>query len=143
MQYVILKHAFTNCVKLHDREVKINQLCYINQKKEGCLEIQVRPSTRQEQIKVALKKSQVSCLNELIVLSTDIKVIVKLVISSASVQKGCSLFFFFSLLNVQVMPYSTKCNTPLSNFEANQNYKDTVDPAGTFMFSDIFKKQGL
>ena len=28
------------------------------------------------------------------------------------------------------MPYSTKCTTPLSNFEANQNYKDVVDPAG-------------
>lgn len=30
----------------------------------------------------------------------------------------------------RVMPYSTKCNTPLSNFEANLNYKDVVDPAG-------------
>jgi hypothetical protein len=30
------------------------------------------------------------------------------------------------------MPFSTACNTPLSNFEANQNYKDVVDPAGTF-----------
>lgn len=29
----------------------------------------------------------------------------------------------------QVMPYSTACNTPLSNFEAGQNYKDVVDPA--------------
>ncbi|XP_057312856.1 isoleucine--tRNA ligase, cytoplasmic-like [Hydractinia symbiolongicarpus] len=29
----------------------------------------------------------------------------------------------------RVMPYSTKCNTPLSNFEANLNYKDVVDPA--------------
>ncbi|XP_028405493.1 isoleucine--tRNA ligase, cytoplasmic-like [Dendronephthya gigantea] len=29
----------------------------------------------------------------------------------------------------KVMPYSTKCTTPLSNFEANQNYKDVVDPA--------------
>nr|CAI5839275.1 unnamed protein product [Callosobruchus analis] len=28
----------------------------------------------------------------------------------------------------KVMPYSTACNTPLSNFEANQNYKDVVDP---------------
>ncbi|XP_065669203.1 isoleucine--tRNA ligase, cytoplasmic isoform X2 [Hydra vulgaris] len=28
----------------------------------------------------------------------------------------------------RVMPYSTKCNTPLSNFEANQNYKDVIDP---------------
>lgn len=31
---------------------------------------------------------------------------------------------------VKVMPYSTGCNTPLSNFEAGQNYKDVVDPAG-------------
>jgi isoleucyl-tRNA synthetase len=29
----------------------------------------------------------------------------------------------------RVMPYSTKCNTPLSNFESNQNYKDVSDPA--------------
>ena len=30
----------------------------------------------------------------------------------------------------KVMPYSTPLATPLSNFEANQNYKDAVDPAG-------------
>ena len=29
----------------------------------------------------------------------------------------------------QVMPFSTALNTPLSNFEAMQNYKDTQDPA--------------
>ena len=27
------------------------------------------------------------------------------------------------------MPYSTGCKTPLSNFEAGQNYKDVLDPA--------------
>jgi len=32
---------------------------------------------------------------------------------------------------LQVMPYSMGCATPLSNFEANQNYKDVNDPAGT------------
>ena len=30
----------------------------------------------------------------------------------------------------QVMPFSTACSTPLSNFEAGQNYKDVQDPAG-------------
>ena len=35
-------------------------------------------------------------------------------------------FFVFC----QVMPYSTACNTPLSNFESGQDYKDVVDPAG-------------
>jgi len=35
------------------------------------------------------------------------------------------------------MPYSTGCNTPLSNFEANQNYKDATDPAG-FFFQNKF-----
>jgi len=34
----------------------------------------------------------------------------------------------------KVMPYSTKCNTPLSNFEANQNYKETVDPSVIITF---------
>eukprot|EP00894_Picocystis_sp_ML_P004989 jgi/Pico_ML_1/55506/g1181.t1 len=29
----------------------------------------------------------------------------------------------------KVMPYSTACCTPLSNFEAGQNYKDVSDPA--------------
>lgn len=29
----------------------------------------------------------------------------------------------------KVMPYSTGCSTPLSNFEAGQNYKDVSDPA--------------
>ncbi|XP_050314029.1 isoleucine--tRNA ligase, cytoplasmic [Anthonomus grandis grandis] len=31
----------------------------------------------------------------------------------------------------KVMPYSTACNTPLSNFESSQNYKEVVDPAVT------------
>lgn len=29
---------------------------------------------------------------------------------------------------VKVMPFSTACNTPLSNFESGQNYKEVVDP---------------
>jgi isoleucyl-tRNA synthetase len=29
----------------------------------------------------------------------------------------------------KVMPFSTACNTPLSNFEASQNYKDVNDPS--------------
>jgi hypothetical protein len=27
------------------------------------------------------------------------------------------------------MPYSTACNTPLSNFEAGLDYRDVADPA--------------
>eukprot|EP00127_Corallochytrium_limacisporum_P006058 Clim_evm7s218 gene=Clim_evmTU7s218 len=34
----------------------------------------------------------------------------------------------------KVMPYSTGCVTPLSNFEANQNYKDVVDPSCVVAF---------
>lgn len=30
----------------------------------------------------------------------------------------------------RVMPYSTGCTTPLSNFEAGQDYRDVSDPAG-------------
>lgn len=33
-----------------------------------------------------------------------------------------------------VMPYSTACCTPLSNFEVQQNYKDVVDPAVVISF---------
>lgn len=34
----------------------------------------------------------------------------------------------------KVMPYSTVCGTPLSNFEAGLNYKDVNDPAVVVMF---------
>eukprot|EP00834_Sanchytrium_tribonematis_P000838 NODE_17_length_48642_cov_1.199349.p2 type:complete len:875 gc:universal NODE_17_length_48642_cov_1.199349:44561-41937(-) len=34
----------------------------------------------------------------------------------------------------RVMPYSTGCHTPISNFEAGQNYKDVVDPAVVVSF---------
>ncbi|KIP04106.1 hypothetical protein PHLGIDRAFT_129718 [Phlebiopsis gigantea 11061_1 CR5-6] len=34
----------------------------------------------------------------------------------------------------RVMPYSTGCLTPLSNFEAGQSYKDVSDPAVTIAF---------
>lgn len=35
---------------------------------------------------------------------------------------------------VRVMPYSTGLTTPLANFEAQQNYKDVLDPAVTVAF---------
>lgn len=35
---------------------------------------------------------------------------------------------------VKVMPYSTACTTPLSNFESGQNYKEIVDPSITVSF---------
>lgn len=38
---------------------------------------------------------------------------------------------------VKVMPYSTACNTPLSNFESGQNYKEIVDPAVIVSFPII------
>eukprot|EP00816_Leptocylindrus_hargravesii_P009963 CAMPEP_0196810816 /NCGR_PEP_ID=MMETSP1362-20130617/14340_1 /TAXON_ID=163516 /ORGANISM="Leptocylindrus danicus, Strain CCMP1856" /LENGTH=1177 /DNA_ID=CAMNT_0042185969 /DNA_START=93 /DNA_END=3626 /DNA_ORIENTATION=+ len=37
-------------------------------------------------------------------------------------------------LGCKVMPYSTKCATPLSNFEAGLNYKDVTDPAVVVSF---------
>ncbi len=37
----------------------------------------------------------------------------------------------------KVMPYSTKCCTPLSNFEAGQNYKDVQDPAVIVTFPAV------
>jgi isoleucyl-tRNA synthetase len=39
----------------------------------------------------------------------------------------------------KVMPFSTGCCTPLSNFEANQNYKTVNDPAGTLSLGVYFK----
>ncbi|MCA9503301.1 MAG: isoleucine--tRNA ligase [Myxococcales bacterium] len=37
----------------------------------------------------------------------------------------------------RIMPYSAKLATPLSNFEANQNYKDVQDPAITVRFEVV------
>ena len=37
----------------------------------------------------------------------------------------------------KVMPYSTSCCTPLSNFEAGQNYKDVQDPAVVATFPAV------
>jgi len=34
---------------------------------------------------------------------------------------------------LRVMPYSTGCTTPLSNFEAGLSYKDVNDPASRFL----------
>ncbi len=36
----------------------------------------------------------------------------------------------------KVLPYCPRCSTPLSNFEANQGYKDVEDPAVTLKFAD-------
>lgn len=41
----------------------------------------------------------------------------------------------FVYRGVKVMPYSTACCTPLSNFEANQNYKEVDDPAVMVSFA--------
>lgn len=38
---------------------------------------------------------------------------------------------------VKVMPFSTACNTPLSNFESGQNFKEVVDPASKCVFMYI------
>ena len=54
-----------------------------------------------------------------------------------------SVWWAFSVLfergmvyrGLRVMPYSTGCTTPLSNFEAGQDYRDVSDPAGTFWLS--------
>lgn len=42
----------------------------------------------------------------------------------------------------KVMPYSTACSTPLSNFESGQNYKDVVDPAVTVSLPLLGDKDG-
>lgn len=43
---------------------------------------------------------------------------------------------------VKVMPYSTGCNTPLSNFESGQNYKDVVDPSVVVAFP-LLEERGV
>ncbi|HPN84192.1 MAG TPA: isoleucine--tRNA ligase [Victivallales bacterium] len=40
----------------------------------------------------------------------------------------------------KVLPYCPRCSTPLSNFEANQGYKEVEDPAITIKFSDSERK---
>jgi len=41
----------------------------------------------------------------------------------------------------KVMPYSTACTTPLSNFEAGLNYKDVTDPAVVVSFPLVDEPQ--
>ncbi len=43
----------------------------------------------------------------------------------------------------RIMPYSTRLATPLSNFEANKNYKDVQDPAITVRFRIVPKSAQL
>ncbi|KAI3497709.1 hypothetical protein L1887_33203 [Cichorium endivia] len=42
----------------------------------------------------------------------------------------------------KVMPYSTGCKTPLSNFEANSNYKEVVDPEIMVSFPIVGDEDG-
>eukprot|EP01130_Rhizamoeba_saxonica_P015055 TRINITY_DN667_c0_g2_i1.p1 TRINITY_DN667_c0_g2~~TRINITY_DN667_c0_g2_i1.p1 ORF type:complete len:1069 (+),score=302.23 TRINITY_DN667_c0_g2_i1:19-3225(+) len=42
----------------------------------------------------------------------------------------------------KVMPYSTSCTTPISNFEANQNYKEVIDPAVMITFPIVGDEDG-
>ncbi|MFO0689203.1 MAG: isoleucine--tRNA ligase [Myxococcota bacterium] len=42
----------------------------------------------------------------------------------------------------RIMPYSCKLATPLSNFEANKNYKDVQDPAITVRFEVVGGRDG-
>ena len=42
----------------------------------------------------------------------------------------------------KVMPYSTACNTPLSNFEAGLDYRDVADPAIMVAFPVIGDAEG-
>jgi len=47
--------------------------------------------------------------------------------------------------SVKVMPYSTGCKTPLSNFEAKSNYQETLDPSIVIKFkllkNEIFEDE--
>lgn len=42
----------------------------------------------------------------------------------------------------KVMPYSTACTTPLSNFECNMNYKETTDPSLVVTFPLVDDAEG-
>ena len=44
--------------------------------------------------------------------------------------------------SLKIMPYSTGCNTPLSNSEAGSNYKEVSDPAIIVTFPIIGDKDG-
>lgn len=41
----------------------------------------------------------------------------------------------------KILPYSTACNTPLSNFEANMDYRDTPDPSVVVSFPLVDEPQ--
>lgn len=51
--------------------------------------------------------------------------------------RSCLLSLPSALQGYKVMPFSTACGTPLSNFEAGLNYQDVSDPAVVVSFPTI------
>ena len=62
----------------------------------------------------------------------------KQLVDKDQVYRGYRVGFFYvkssHFSRVKIMPYSMAVCTPLSNFEANLNYKDTFDPAVVVSF---------
>ena len=107
--------------------------------------------SRDDVLRIGLTKYNDACRSIVMRYSAEWEAIVKRIGRWIDFERGYrtmdlsfmeSVWWAFSELHRQglvyrgfrVMPYSTACSTPLSNFEANLNYKDVQDPAVTVSF---------
>ncbi|TBT97551.1 isoleucine--tRNA ligase, partial [Hamiltosporidium magnivora] len=103
-------------------------------------------STREEIIEMGIDKYNQKCREIVLMYSTEWEKIICRLGRWISFKNGYrtmdtpfmeSVWNIFKMLydkdliyrGYRVMPFSTACSTPLSNFEANQNYKEVSDPS--------------
>lgn len=108
-------------------------------------------TSRDEVVKMGIDKYNKECRAIVMKYSGEWKVVVERMGRWVSFEDGyrtMDLSFMESVWNIfkelfrknliyrgyKVMPFSTTCSTPLSNFEANQNYKEVSDPSALVVF---------
>lgn len=116
-------------------------------------------SSRDEVLEMGIDKYNRECRGIVMKYSSEWEVVVERLgrwISFRDGYKTMDLTFMESVWNIfkklferglvyrgfRVMPFSTACSTPLSNFESNQNYKDVSDPSVLIAFPLLAPLQG-
>ncbi|TBU13911.1 isoleucyl-tRNA synthetase [Ordospora colligata] len=116
-------------------------------------------SSREEVLKMGIAKYNAECRGIVMKYSKEWEAVVERLgrwISFENGYKTMDIDFMESVWNVfkklfergliyrgfRVMPFSTTCSTPLSNFESNQNYKDVSDPSVLIAFPLLESLEG-
>ncbi|ORY30942.1 isoleucyl-tRNA synthetase [Rhizoclosmatium globosum] len=86
--------------------------------------------TQEDVMKIGIKQYNAECRSIVMKFSSEWETTVTSVwwVFKELFEKG-QIYRGFS-----IMPYSTACTTPMSNFEAGQNYKDVIDPSVVISF---------